>query len=145
MDNNEFKLEESGINPVNTAGSDKDVYFSNVDNDDIPAAAKTATVKRSAPKQKKSQGVASTYVFFIVVIVLSMVIKEMATVVKPVAMMQASLALYLLLMYIWLVNRRPIEVLPTKEDTASTAERPGVFHRAWVRGRRNTPIKSTKP
>lgn len=78
MDNNEFKLEESGINPVNTAGSDKDVYFSNVDNDDIPAAAKTATVKRSAPKQKKSKGVASTYVFFIVVIVLSMVISVYA-------------------------------------------------------------------
>lgn len=78
MDNNEFKLEESGINPVNTAGSNKDVYFSNVDNDDIPAAAKTATVKRSAPKQKKSKGVASTYVFFIVVIVLSMVISVYA-------------------------------------------------------------------
>lgn len=54
-----------------------------------------------------------------------MTIKEMATVVKPVAMMLASLALYLLFTYIWLVNRRPMEVLPTKEETASTADRPG--------------------
>ena len=30
MDNNEFKLNETGINPVNTASENNDVYFTNV-------------------------------------------------------------------------------------------------------------------
>ena len=52
MDNNDFKLEESGINPVDTAGSDKDVYFSNVETNTASSAGKTAAVKKSAPKKK---------------------------------------------------------------------------------------------
>ena len=74
-----------------------------------------------------------------------MTMNEIATVVKPVAMMQASFALYLLFTYIWLVNSSPMDVLPTKEDTASTADRPGVFHSVRVSGRTKTPIKSTNP
>lgn len=76
--NNEFKLEESGINPVDTAGNDKDVYFSNVDNDDVNTGGTATAVKKSPPKQKKAQSVVSTYVFFIVVIVLSMIISVYA-------------------------------------------------------------------
>lgn len=74
-DNNEFKFENSGINPVDTANSKQDVYFSNVETkkEDDQTASVTA-VKKVTPKRKKSQGVASTYVFFIVVIVLSMLI-----------------------------------------------------------------------
>lgn len=78
MDNNDFKLEESGINPVDTAGSDKDVYFSNVETNTASAAGKTAAVKKSAPKKKKGKSVASTYIFFIVVIVISMIISVYA-------------------------------------------------------------------
>lgn len=55
MDNNDFKLEESGINPVDTAGSDKDVYFSNVETNTASSAGKTAAVKKSAPKKKKGK------------------------------------------------------------------------------------------
>lgn len=79
MEHNDFKLEESGINPVDTAGSDKDVYFSNVDTADAADTAKSsAVVKKTPPKRKKSQSVASTYIFFIVVIVLSMIISVYA-------------------------------------------------------------------
>lgn len=78
MDNNDFKLEESGINPVDTAGSDKDVYFSNVETNTASSADKTAAVKKSAPKKKKTKSVASTYIFFIVVIAISMIISVYA-------------------------------------------------------------------
>lgn len=78
MDNNEFKLEETGINPVDTAGSNKDVYFSNVDTVDDTEGKAAVAVKKAPPKRKKSQSVASTYVFFIVVIVLSMIISVYA-------------------------------------------------------------------
>lgn len=79
MDNNELKPQETGINPVSTAGSDKDVYFTNVDtsvNDSkTETAAKTAVaVKKAPPKRTRTQSVAGTYMFFIVVIVLSMLL-----------------------------------------------------------------------
>ncbi len=78
MDNEEFKLEETGINPVDTAGSNNDVYFSNVDTT-VNNSEKTVTaIKKSSPKRKKSYGVANTYIFFIVVIVLSMIISVYA-------------------------------------------------------------------
>lgn len=74
-DNNEFKFENSGINPVDTANSKQDVYFSNVETKkEADQTASVTAVKKVTPKRKKSQGVASTYVFFIVVIVLSMLI-----------------------------------------------------------------------
>ncbi len=76
--NNDFKPEESGINPVDTAGSKNDVYFSNVDTRASSASNSATAVKRAVPKRKKGQSVASTYVFFIVVIVISMVLSVYA-------------------------------------------------------------------
>ena len=78
MDNNDFKLEETGINPVDTAGSDKDVYFSNVEADHSTSGSTSAVVKKTAPKTKKGRGVAGTYIFFIVVIVISMILSVYA-------------------------------------------------------------------
>lgn len=75
MENNGFNFEETGINPVDTAGSSSDVYFSNVDASVSSAAqaSSDSAVKKSRPVNKKGQSVASTYIFFIVVIVLSMI------------------------------------------------------------------------
>lgn len=80
MDNDEFKLNETGINPVDTASENKDVYFTNVKaekNNEQIKSQKTvkagSTVKKHVPI-KKSQSLTSTYVFFIVVIALSMLI-----------------------------------------------------------------------
>ena len=80
MDNDEFKLNETGINPVDTASENNDVYFTNVKaekNNEQSKIQKTAkagsTVKKRVPI-KKSQSLTSTYVFFIVVIALSMLI-----------------------------------------------------------------------
>lgn len=80
MDNDEFKLNETGINPVDTASENNDVYFTNVKaekNNEQIKSQKTAkagsTVKKRVPI-KKSQSLTSTYVFFIVVIALSMLI-----------------------------------------------------------------------
>lgn len=74
-DNNEFKLENSGINPVDTTSNKHDVYFSNVDTkQDLNSSASAAIVKKRPPKKKKTQSVKSTYIFFIVVIALSMLI-----------------------------------------------------------------------
>lgn len=80
MDNKNFNfdLEETGINPVDTAGNSNDVYFSNVNTDNSSAQRTETIVKKTTPKRKKSQGVASTYVFFIVVIVISMVLSVYA-------------------------------------------------------------------
>ncbi len=76
MDNNSFKIEESGINPVDTAGSKNDVYFSNVQTDanKTSGLSKKTDLKKNPPKRLKGQGIAGTYVFFIVVIVLSMIL-----------------------------------------------------------------------
>ena len=80
MDNDEFKLNETGINPVDTASENNDVYFTNVKaekNNEQSKSQKTvkagSTVKKRVPI-KKSQSLTSTYVFFIVVIALSMLI-----------------------------------------------------------------------
>ncbi len=82
MDNDEFKLEESGINPVKTAGSEKDVYFSNVTTTQEKSAPvtsqSTAAVKKKPPKKKKGQSIAGTYLFFIIVIALSMALSVYA-------------------------------------------------------------------
>lgn len=78
MDNDEFKLEESGINPVDTSSNKKkDVYFSNVEIDSTDsgtAAADSAAVKKRPVKARKGQSIAGTYIFFIVVIAVSMLI-----------------------------------------------------------------------
>ena len=80
MDNDEFKLNETGINPVDTASENNVVYFTNVKaekNNEQSKIQKTvkvgSTVKKRVPI-KKSQSLTSTYVFFIVVIALSMLI-----------------------------------------------------------------------
>lgn len=82
MDKDEFKLEESGINPVDTAGSNKDVYFSNVktaeEENEISVKTGAVAARKKAPKKKKGQSIAGTYVFFIVVIVLSMALSVYA-------------------------------------------------------------------
>ena len=88
MDNNEFKLNETGINPVNTASENNDVYFTNVKTQkaDINRRENIAHTAQNngsdIPKKrvpvKKGKGVTSTYVFFIVVIALSMLISVYA-------------------------------------------------------------------
>lgn len=81
MENKDFNFDSSGINPVNTNSDEKDVYFSNVDitakKADKPAST-AAAVKKAPPKKPKTRGVASTYVFFIVVIAISMVLSVYA-------------------------------------------------------------------
>lgn len=78
MDNNDFNLEETGINPVDTAGNNNDVYFSNVDAARAEKPKAAPAVKKAPPRNKKGQSVASTYIFFIVVIVLSMILSVYA-------------------------------------------------------------------
>lgn len=76
MDNEEFKITETGINSVDASKDEnKDIYFSNMETAVTaqPKPSQSATVKRTAPKKKKGQSVANTYIFFIVVITLSMV------------------------------------------------------------------------
>ena len=55
MDNDEFKLDESGINPTDTTSREnKDIYFSNMEAaaepEETKPAEQTAVVKRKAPK-----------------------------------------------------------------------------------------------
>lgn len=70
-DKNDFKLnEENGINPADLSGKG-DIYFSNgVAPEPVSGTARTAKRK----PVKKSSSVRSTYIFFIVVIVVSMAI-----------------------------------------------------------------------
>lgn len=68
-DKNDFKLnEENGINPADLSGKG-DIYFSNGVAPE-PVSGTTRTAKRKPVK--KSSSVRSTYIFFIVVIVVSM-------------------------------------------------------------------------
>lgn len=68
-DKNEFKLnEENGINPADLSGKG-DIYFSNGVAPE-PVSGTVRTAKRKPVK--KSSSVRSTYIFFIVVIVVSM-------------------------------------------------------------------------
>lgn len=68
-DKNEFKLnEENGINPADLSGKG-DIYFSNGVAPE-PVSGTTRATKRKPVK--KSSSVRSTYIFFIVVIVVSM-------------------------------------------------------------------------
>ena len=72
MDNSEFKLTENK----------KDIYFSNdVENKPKPeteSAKPAAQPKKPQPKKKKSKGIGSTYLFFIIVIVCSMILSVYA-------------------------------------------------------------------
>ncbi|MCC8073534.1 MAG: endolytic transglycosylase MltG [Clostridiales bacterium] len=82
MDDNGLKPEENGINPVDTASNRNDVYFSNVkpNEESTPVSAQKVAPqpKRTAPKAKKSHGIAGTYIFFIIVIVCSMALSVYA-------------------------------------------------------------------
>lgn len=74
MDNSDFNLNETGINPVDTASSNNDIYFSNVEPETENNKPVTASPRTNAPvkRKRKDKGVANTYTFFIVVIVVSM-------------------------------------------------------------------------
>ncbi len=86
MNNDDYENLFSGINPVDTAGANNDVYFSNVETENDNSAklkADTDSVsapvpKRRKPVKKKGQGIAGTYIFFIVVIVVSMLLSVYA-------------------------------------------------------------------
>lgn len=88
MDNKEFKFNETGINPVDTDGGSNDVYFTNVKTQKqqtaVPqssAQAQNTRVSAGAKKRKpvkKSQGLTGTYVFFAIVIALSMLLSVYA-------------------------------------------------------------------
>ena len=74
-DKNEFKLnEENGINPADLSGKG-DIYFTNGVAPEPAAPAQKAVRRRPV---KKSTSVRSTYIFFIVVIVVSMAISVYA-------------------------------------------------------------------
>ncbi len=76
MDNEELKIEEVGINPVSTAGESSDLYFSNVsgqeDEKEKPQRDTSVSDTKKKPMKKKDNSVKGTYMFFIVVIALSM-------------------------------------------------------------------------
>lgn len=77
----DFKLDETGVDLSQTDSRDekKDVYFTNQDYSGIKTDKKSA--KSAAPgkrKKTKKGGVASTYLFFIIVIAVSMVISVYA-------------------------------------------------------------------
>lgn len=83
MDNEEFKITETGINPTDTSGEDNgDIYFSNIEAQTQPQEAEktetAAAVQKKSPKRKKGQSIAGTYIFFIVVIAVSMVLSVYA-------------------------------------------------------------------
>lgn len=74
-------LYESGLNPVDADTGSKDIYFSNEDFAKKIRDGKKAANSSSAPKSKKNKKgnpVASTYLFFIIVIAVSMCISVYA-------------------------------------------------------------------
>lgn len=83
MENKDFNF-DTGINPVNTSSEEKDVYFSNVEintekkNQESKTDSSMTAVKKSPVKKLKKKSVAGTYVFFIVVIVISMLLSVYA-------------------------------------------------------------------
>lgn len=75
----DFKFNETGINPVDSDSEKKDVYFSNEDfakkishEKEIEKIKQKTAIK--AKKRAANHTVASTYVFFIIVIVISMIL-----------------------------------------------------------------------
>lgn len=81
MDKKELENNQGGINPVDTASNDGDLYFTNVEPQSTqsaqtaqatPPQEKVSAVKRRPPVKRKGQGITGTYVFFIIVTVISM-------------------------------------------------------------------------
>jgi len=78
-----YKSNESGINPVDSDSGSRDVYFTNEDfSKKVESKNKnlkgTGTAVADKHRKRKSSGVASTYVFFIVVIAVSMLLSVYA-------------------------------------------------------------------
>ena len=85
MDNKDFELTETDINSIDTSKEEKkDIYFSNLEieaeepNKESASFAAVSTVTKTAPKRKKGQSIAGTYIFFIVVIAVSMLLSVYA-------------------------------------------------------------------
>ena len=78
--NDNFDPNESGINPVDADTGSRDIYFSNEDYAKIIREnKKTGTSATAKPvKKKKGNTVFSTYLFFIIVIAISMVLSVYA-------------------------------------------------------------------
>lgn len=79
----EYKSNESGINPVDSDLGNRDVYFTNEDfakkiEKDKKSSKSTGTAVAVKKKKRKSGGIASTYIFFIVVIAVSMLLSVYA-------------------------------------------------------------------
>ncbi len=78
----DFKIEETGINPVDSDSGSSDIYFTNQDYSKKYKSAKV-TIESSSTlvkkkKRKNNNGVASTYLFFIVIIAISMLLSVYA-------------------------------------------------------------------
>ena len=84
QNNNDFKFNETGLNPVDRANDkDSDLYFTNVDSEAKDESASqqntsTATVTKKKPKRYNPQSVKGTYLFFIIVIISSMLLSVYA-------------------------------------------------------------------
>lgn len=85
MDNKDFELTETDINSIDTSKEEKkDIYFSNLEIEaeepkkETASFASVSTVTKTAPKRKKGQSIAGTYIFFIVVIAVSMLLSVYA-------------------------------------------------------------------
>lgn len=73
MANDEFKIVENTTNPTdNTQDEKKDIYFSNIEPEISVANTDVQSSSNAKKKKVKGQSVAGTYIFFIVVIVVSM-------------------------------------------------------------------------
>ncbi len=76
-----YNQNESGLNPVDAVTGSKDIYFSQENFAKIIKDEKTATMpdaEENGKKIKKVNSVASTYMFFIIVIAISMLISVYA-------------------------------------------------------------------
>lgn len=78
----EFNTRESGINPVDADTGSKDIYFSNEDFAkkirEEKTAGSLAKKQNNGKKSKRVNSVASTYMFFLIVIAVSMIISVYA-------------------------------------------------------------------
>lgn len=79
--NNNFDLGESGLNPVDADTGSRDIYFANEDYAKIIRDNKkpgTSATAKTAKKAKKRNTVISTYLFFVIVIAISMLLSVYA-------------------------------------------------------------------
>lgn len=75
----DYKIDETGINIVDSGSQKNDVYFSNQDySKSVKTENNKKNVKKKAYAKAKTGGVVSTYMFFIVVIAISMLLSVYA-------------------------------------------------------------------